>query len=82
VLTPVNVNYVLRLRDWSTMQLSGVKRSDEPRYCICDSWRVCACGNQPPYHCEICCLLLDPDQVLTAQLRGDLPPDDVVCEAD
>jgi len=62
--------------------VTDMKQRDAPPYCICDSWRVCSCGNQPPYHCEICCLPLDPDQLLIAQYRGDLSPDDVVCEED
>lgn len=40
------------------------------RFCTCLGWEPCACGNQPPYHCMLCCLELTPEQIAAARLRG------------
>jgi hypothetical protein len=40
------------------------------QFCTCLGWEPCACGNQPPYHCMLCCRELSPEQIAAARARG------------
>ena len=45
----------------------------QPRYCTCADWEPCGCGNQPPCHCQWCCLELTAEQFEQARKRGRYP---------
>ena len=56
---------------------SGLRRKridphseDRGSFCTCLSWEPCRCGNQPPYHCMLCCLELSDEQIAAAKKRG------------
>ncbi len=42
-------------------------------FCSCSEWEPCGCGNQPPYHCMLCCKELSRDQIVAARKRGFYP---------
>lgn len=46
------------------------KSEETQRFCTCSDWEPCACGNQPPYHCMLCCRELTPEQIVAARERG------------
>ncbi len=45
-------------------------RNDDVGFCRCLGWEACGCGNQPPYHCMLCCKELSPEQVAASRTRG------------
>ena len=49
---------------------TGTDNQPEQRFCICLGWEPCGCGNQPPYHCVLCCRELNPEQIAAARERG------------
>jgi len=70
------VKILEKLRDRSlAIAAAGLRRKyRDPQhaqeFCDCLGWEPCACGNQPPYHCTVCCRELAPEQIRAARARG------------
>src|ERR1041385_4089662 len=70
------VKILEKLRDRSlAIAAAGLRRKSASQQsasqiCNCLGWEPCACGNQPPYHCMVCCRELSPEQITAARSRG------------
>lgn len=70
------VKILEKLRDRSlAIADAGLRRKSASQqsvgeFCSCLGWEPCACGNQPPRHCMLCCRELSPEQITAARSRG------------